>query len=89
MIMMFQNKKLFLNLYNFSQDEQKFLESEIERLLEMAVIELTEHSSGEFISKIFLRPKKQKGKSRLILHLKSLNDMFNTIFLRWILWRLL
>ena len=58
----------------FSQDEHKFLESEIERLLEMGVIESTKHSSGEFISKIFLRPKKQKGKFRLILDLKSLND---------------
>ena len=58
----------------FSQDEHKFLEAEIERLLEMGVIESTKHSSGEFISKIFLRPKKQKGKFRLILDLKSLND---------------
>ena len=40
----------------------------------MGVIESTKHSSGEFISKIFLRPKKQKGKFRLILDLKSLND---------------
>ena len=33
-------------LWYFSQDEQKFLESEIERLLEMDAIESTEHSFG-------------------------------------------
>ncbi len=54
-------------------NERQYLRNEIQNLLQMQVIEKTTHSDGEFISSIFLRPKKQAGKYRLILNLKNLN----------------
>ena len=58
---------------HFSQKEKQYLGTEIAQLLQMQVIEQTEHCEGEFISVIFLRPKKQPGKYRVILNLKGLN----------------
>jgi hypothetical protein len=58
----------------FTDTETSFLNSEIEKLLSLKVIEKAEHSPDEFISQIFLRPKKQEGKFRLILNLKELNE---------------
>jgi hypothetical protein len=38
------------------------------------VLEQVEHVQGEFISNIFLRPKKEIGRYRMILNLKELNE---------------
>ena len=57
----------------FSTQEQYIIEKEIEKLLHEGVIEETTHCVGEYISTIFIRPKKD-GTCRLILNLKSLND---------------
>lgn len=45
----------------------------IDKFLETGVIEKTKHSEGEYISNIFVRPKKD-GSYRLILNLKHLNQ---------------
>ena len=58
---------------HLSYKERQYLHNELRTLLDMGVIEKTNHSPGEFISSIFLRPKKQAGKYRLILNLKDLN----------------
>ena len=58
----------------FTNDEHKFLKAEIGKLLGMKVIEKVECSPNHFISQIFLRPKKQEGKFRLILNLRELNE---------------
>ena len=58
---------------SFSTQEQYIIEKEIEKLLHKGVIEETTHCVGEYISTIFIRPKKD-GTYRLILNLKSLND---------------
>ena len=52
------------------------IDSEINHLLELGVIEPAVHSPGEYISTIFVR-KKTSGKYRLILNLKGLNQHFN------------
>ncbi len=58
---------------HLSHKERQYLQKELKTLLDMNIIEKTQHSEGEFISNIFLRPKKQPGKYRLILNLKDLN----------------
>lgn len=58
----------------FDVTETMFVRQEIQNLLQAKVIETTTHCPGEFISNIFLRPKKD-GSFRMILNLKSLNQV--------------
>ena len=53
-------------------EEAEFIDSEILSLLEKGVIQQSKHKQGEFISSVFLRPKKD-GSYRMILYLKSMN----------------
>ena len=57
----------------FSIQEQNIIQNEIDKLLTKGVIKETTHCAGEYISFIFIRPKKD-GTYRLILNLKNLND---------------
>lgn len=57
----------------FSIQEQHIIQNEIDKLLTKGVIKETTHCTGEYISSIFIRPKKD-GTYRLILNLKNLND---------------
>lgn len=56
-----------------SQTEIKIAQEELDKLEKLNVIEKSEHEQGEYISNIFLRPKKD-GSHRLILNLKGLNE---------------
>ncbi|CAB3984921.1 Hypothetical predicted protein [Paramuricea clavata] len=56
----------------FNDKEQCIIDNEIDKLMCKGVIEVTQHSLGEFISPIFIRAKKD-GSHRLILNLKELN----------------
>jgi len=58
---------------NFTRQEQEVIDVEIDKLLIKGVISETTHCHGEYISTIFVRPKKDGG-HRLILNLKSLNE---------------
>ena len=49
------------------------MDQEIHTLLQKAVIEEAYHSYGEFVSNVFLRPKKG-GRFRMILNLRNLNS---------------
>ena len=57
----------------FTPAEREFIRSEMTALLNKNVLIKAEHAPGEFISNIFLREKKEKGKYRMILNLKYLN----------------
>lgn len=57
----------------FSSGEKEIISAEITKLLSKGVIELTNHLNGDFMSTIFVRPKKD-GSYRLILNLKPLNE---------------
>ena len=57
----------------FSLQEQHIIQNEIDKLLEKGVIKETTHCEGEYISTIFIHPKKD-GTYRLILNLKNLNE---------------
>lgn len=57
---------------NFTPQEQIIIEEEISKLLKKGVITEASHCRGEYISTIFIRPKKDGG-HRLILNLKKLN----------------
>ena len=59
----------------FSSQEQKFLDNKIDELLASGVVEICDHENDEFISRIFLRPKKEGGSYRLILDLSDLNEV--------------
>lgn len=58
---------------SFSLQQQHIIQNEIDNLLNKGVIKATTHCEGEFISTIFIRPKKD-GTYRLILNLKNRND---------------
>ena len=53
--------------------EKEEIEAELSKYLEKSIIELVEHSPGEFISQIFRRPKRSGG-LRIILNLSKLNE---------------
>ena len=59
--------------YNFDTTEVVIIDKQIEKFLQTGVIETTAHCEGEYISNIFIRPKKD-GLYRLILNLKNLNQ---------------
>lgn len=58
---------------SFSKAEAIIIDKEISVLLSKGVVEHSIHEKGEYISQIFLRPKKD-GSYRLILNLKGLNQ---------------
>lgn len=58
---------------NFSSNEEAIVALEIQKLLDMKVIKEVQHHPDEFLSPIFLRPKKD-GEYRMILNLKKLNE---------------
>ena len=57
----------------FRAEERKFVCKEIEALLNKGVLVKVDACQGQFLSNIFLRPKKDSGKFRMILNLKELN----------------
>ena len=57
----------------FNPQEKEIVNSEIENLKRLGVIEHTEEVDGQFISNIFIR-KKKNNSYRLILNLKELNQ---------------
>ena len=57
---------------NFTEEQTKLVDLEIEKLHNKDVIVPCTHEEGEFVSPIFTRPKKD-GTLRMILNLKSLN----------------
>lgn len=59
--------------YKFMSKELKAFDDEIVRLLKENVIEMTNGETGQFISNIFTRPKKD-GRYRIILDLSELNE---------------
>ena len=60
--------------YKHTDEEMVFLSEEIEKLLCKKVIKEVDHISGEFVSNIFLREKRDGG-FRMILNLKPLNKL--------------
>ena len=58
---------------NFSKHEKQLVDIEIEKLLVKNVISEVQHVPWEFISNIFLRPKKD-GSHRVIFSVKDLNN---------------
>lgn len=57
----------------YTKEEHGFLKEKIAEYLNAGVIQKAKHEKGEVISNIFLVPKKEKGKFRMILNLKNLN----------------
>ena len=60
--------------FRMSVEEQLFVDDEIHDLLCKGVLKEVNHTEGEWISNIFLRPK-QNGKFRMILDLTQLNKL--------------
>ena len=58
---------------NFAANESEIIDNEIQKLLELKVLEEVEHTEGEYLSPIFIVPKKD-GEYRMILNLKELNE---------------
>ena len=57
----------------FSKEENDFMHSEIQKLLEQKVIEVSNEEKYQFMSNVFLRPKKD-GSFRMILNLINFNS---------------
>lgn len=64
----------FCKQSKFNPVEDKVVNEEIKKLLEMQVIKVVDHHPQEFISPIFVVPKKNPGEYRMILNLKKLNE---------------
>ena len=58
---------------HFSPIEGEIISQEISKLLNKGVLDKTEYVEGDFLSTIFVRPKKD-GTYRMILNLKPLNE---------------
>ena len=58
---------------NANENDTKIIEAEIENLMDKKVIKKVEPVEGQYISPIFVRPKKN-GEYRMILNLKKLNE---------------
>ena len=58
---------------HFNAEKQLIVSQEIKKLLDKQVLEIVESEEGEFISTIFLLPKKN-GSFRMILNLKEFNE---------------
>ena len=58
---------------SFSPQESAIISAELDKFVHTGVIERATYSDGQYVSNIFIRPKKD-GKYRLILNLKSLNS---------------
>ena len=59
--------------YKFNPSEVKITDEQLESFLSRGIIEKAVHSKGEYISSIFIRPKKDES-YHLILNLKQLNE---------------
>ena len=64
-----------LTVYKFSLAEQIAIDEEVRSLLSKNVIERSQPETGEVISPIFLRPKKESGKFRVNFNLKGYMNM--------------
>ena len=62
-----------LKRIHFSPGEGEIITKEISKLLNKGVLENTEYAQGDFLSTIFVRPKKD-GSYRMIFNLKPLNE---------------
>lgn len=58
---------------HFNAKEEEIIALEIQKLLDMKVLKEVQHHPEEFLSPIFLRPKKD-GEYRMILNLRKLNE---------------
>lgn len=67
-----QNKSSIRNI-KVNKKEEMIIDTEIQNLLDKKVIEEVNSVEGEFLSPIFVRPKKN-GEFRMILNLKALNE---------------
>ena len=57
---------------NFDTEEAKLVEAELKKLERKEIIKEVSHEPGEYVSTVFLRPKKD-GSHGVILNLKYLN----------------
>jgi hypothetical protein len=73
----------------FSTTESAFLAQEIETLLTKGVIVQSQDEADQFVSNVFLRPKKEAGKFRMIFDLIKLNEFVEYQLLKWRLSKLL
>ena len=69
----FNPVKSFCQASKFTPLESDIIDAEIQKLLDMKVISEVDHHPNEFISPVFIVPKKD-GEYRMILNLKELNQ---------------
>ena len=67
---------------HFSRELSQAIDVEIEELLRKGVIVPCNHTEGEFISPIFIRPKKD-NRVRVILNLKKFNLNVENFHFKW------
>lgn len=62
----------YMKEINFSEEKSKIVSLEVNKLIEKGAIKKVDHMAGQFISNIFLVPKKD-GSLRPVINLKNLN----------------
>ena len=58
----------------FSAQEEKMVRKEINKFLELGILKRSSLQTGDYVSNLFARLKKEPGRVRLIANLKSLNE---------------
>ena len=63
----------------FSQEETELVKQELDRFMNLGIIEESEILPGDFVSNLFIRRKKDPGKVRILVNLKPLNKFVKHI----------
>ena len=69
----YNTKNEYCNQIPFNTRDSEIIDTEIQKLMDLGVIVKAVYEPGQFVSPIFIRPKKN-GEHRMILNLKKLNE---------------
>ena len=67
------------NEIKFNREEEPLVIQELERFLDLGILEKSSIQPGDFVSNLFTRPKKEPGRLRIIANLKNLNKFIKFV----------
>ena len=62
------------NEIKFSKEDEKLVRLELQRFLDLGILQQSTIEPGDFVSNLFIRHKKEPGKIRILANLKKLNE---------------
>ena len=67
------------NEIKFSKEDQELVRLELDRFVDLGILEESTIQPGDFVSNLFIRHKKEPGKIRILANLKKLNSFVKHI----------